>query len=223
MPLKTIRSLWILLIPIFVSLACNLGRTIERVDETKETAESLATQVQEGRNFLETAQAIATDFGGGALIQTAQALATDVGESGFLETAQAFATEQGPSLIATAQTFATEEGPVLQATAQAIATKAATVLGAEPPDIPVIEDDQENFVGSSEIVSYMTSADYAQVVDFYKVQMPAMGWVTVEEGWFESNNLAVLNYEKPERLAAVTITPNPLEAKTIVLVTIQPK
>ncbi|UCH61222.1 MAG: hypothetical protein JSV61_07000, partial [Anaerolineales bacterium] len=154
-------------------------------------------------------------------VQTAQALATEVGDSGLLETAQAYATEQGPALLATAQALATEQGPGLRETTQALATQAALNLGGAPEDIPVVEGERQNFIASSQLVSYFTRLDFQQVVDFYQAQMPANGWSLLEEGIVQAENTATLNYVKADRLASVTLTVNPLDNQTIVVITIQ--
>ena len=239
MHLKFIWKLWLMTLLLATTIACNLLSGIgERYSETKGTAQSVATRVQEGRDLLGTAQAIATDVGGSGLLETAQALATQAGESGFLETAQAFATEQGPRLLGTAQAIATEEGPRLietaralatqegprmRKTAQAIATKAAVTFGEAPPDIPVVGGDKENFIGSSEMVSYITPLPLEQTLEFYKREMPAIGWNELPDGWFESDNLAVLNYFKPDRFVSITLSTIPIGDQTIVMITIQPQ
>ena len=239
MQLKLTRQLWILASILTFTMACSLVSGIgDGYTETKETAQSVATKVQQGRDLLGTAQSIATDVGNSGLLATAQALATEVGESGFLETAQAFATEQGPKMIATVQSIATEEGPSLietaqaiatqegprmKETAQAIATKAATIFGEAPPDIPVIGGDKENFIGSQEMVSYIIPLPLDQTTEFYKREMPAIGWIELQDGWFESDNLAVLNYTKPDRIVSITLSTIPVGDQTIVMITIQPQ
>lgn len=239
MQLKLTRQIWILTLLLAISMACSLTNGIgERFNQTRGTAQSVATKVQEGRHLLGTAQALATGVGESGLIETAQALATDFGESGLLETVQAFATKQGPKAIGTAQTFATEEGPRLietikaiatqeaphiKETTQAIATKAAAAFGEAPADIPLVGGDKENFFGSKEMVSYMTPLPLEETSEFYKREMPAIGWIEMQEGWFESSTLVVLNYAKPDRIASVTLTTNPLGDKSVVVITIQPR
>lgn len=219
------------------TLSCNLVNRIgDRFTDSQETVQSVATQIQDGRDLLGTAQSIATDVGNNGLVATAQALATEVGESGFLGTAQAFATEQGslllstvesiatqeaPGLIETAQALATQKAPSIKATAQAIATKAAQTFGEAPPDIPVLGGDKENFIGSPELVSYITPLPIDQTLEFYLREMPSLGWNEIPEDSFESENLVVLNYIKADRTVAITLSTTPIGNQTIVLVTIQ--
>ncbi len=212
------RPLGLILLLLSASLACNLG---SQFDQARESIQSVATEVQQGRDFLATSRAIATAVGGSGLIQTAQALATEVGDSGLLETARAYATEQGPALIATAQAIATEQGPGLRETTQALATQAALTLGGAPEDIPLVEAERQNIIASSQLVSYYTPLDLQQVVDFYRVQMPAKGWNPLEQGNGLYENMVTLNYEKVGRFASVTLTVNPLDNQTIVVITIQ--
>jgi hypothetical protein len=237
MQLKISKKILILAYIVTFTMACSLVSGIgDRFSETKEKAQSVATQVQEGHDLLGTAQTIATEVGNSELIVTAQALATEVGDSGLLETAQAFATEQGPRLIGTVQSIATQEGPNLvetaralatqegpriKATAQAIATKAAQTFGEAPPDIPVIGGDKENFIGSPELVSYITPLPIDQTLEFYIREMPGVGWSALPDDWFESENLAVLNYIKADRLVSITLSTLPFGDQTVVMITIQ--
>lgn len=237
MQLKLSKKILVLTYIVTLTMACSLVSGIgDRLSETKEKAQSVATQVQEGRDLLGTAQTIATEVGNSGLISTAQALATEVGDSGLLETAQTFTTEQGPRLIGTvqsiatqegqnlvetAQALATQEGPRIKATAQAIATKAAQTFGEAPPDIPVIGGDKENFIGSPELVSYITPLPIDQTLEFYIREMPGVGWSASPDDWFESENLAVLNYIKADRLVSITLSTLPFGDQTVVMITIQ--
>lgn len=205
------------------AVGCSLFSQIgDQINEVRGTAVSVATDVQTGRNFAGTAQAIATDVGMNGLIETAQALATGVGESGFMATAQAFATEQGPSLMETFNAVTTEQGPVLLGTMQAMATRAAPLLGEAPDDIPMPEGDLEELVSTRQLISYSTQADYEAVLNFYKQEMPRNQWTLVgEEGL--GDVLTVLTYEKSGRSATVTVSSNPLAQRTTVVIAIQPK
>lgn len=213
----------IILISIFVvaSLACNAVTGItDQVSGARATVGSVATQVQSGRELVGTARAIATLAGESGLIGTAQAIASEVGNSGLLETAVAFATQEGPGLVETIQSVATEEGPSLVETSQAVATQIAGGFGEAPEDIPVIDPQPENFFASDIAVSYITEFPYAEVVQFYKNEMPANGWEAVDQGWVESESVAVLQYRKINREVSITLSSNPADGKTIVLITI---
>lgn len=219
MKARTFQAAWLALILLLAaSLACN---TVNRIGDTRETVQAVASSVSQGRDMLATIGALGTQVGSTGLLETAQALATQAGESGLLETAVAFATQQGPFAIATAQAFATQQGPAAMATAEAYATQVAGSLGNLPPDIPIVDGDKDAFVKSLELVSYITALDYAQVVDFYKQQMPANGWTQASSGWVETAQLTVLRYEKIDRVSTVTITHNPVDTRSVVLVTIQ--
>ena len=223
MPDKTYRIAWFITLMVSVTLGCGLfTNAAEQISGVKETVGSVATDVQTGRDILGTAKAIVTDVGGSGLIETAQALATGVGDSGFLSTAQAFATQQGPELQATLQAFATEQGPGLLETAQAMGTSAAPLLGAAPADIPIVQGEVESLVSTSLVVSYGTPLDSAQVVDFYNAEMLNNGWIKVNEEPL-GDALTVMNFEKQDRLASITITGGSLTGKTMVVIAIQPR
>ena len=223
MPKKPYRLAWIITLMISVTLGCGLFSGIgERISGTKATVGAVATDVQTGRDILGTARAIVTDVGGSGLLETAKALATGVGDSGFLSTAQAFATEQGPELMATLQAFATEQGPGLMETAQAMGTAAAPLLGEAPEDIPFVQGELENLVSTRLLVTYGTAIDSQLVVDFYNTEMVANGWTKVSEEAL-GDAITLLTFEKPGRLASVTVTSNTLTQKTMVVIAIQPK
>jgi hypothetical protein len=223
MPKKTYRLAWIITLMISVTLGCGLVSGVgERISGAKATVGAVATDVQTGRDILGTARAIVTDVGGSGLLETAQALATGVGDSGFLSTAQAFATEQGPELMATLQAFATDQGPGLMETAQAMGTAAAPLLGEAPDDIPLVQGELENLVSTRLLVTYGTAIDSQLVVDFYNNEMVANGWTKVNEEAL-GDAITLMTFEKPGRLASVTVTDNSLTQKTMVVIAIQPK
>ena len=157
------------------------------------------------------------------MIQTAQARASEVGESGVLQTAIAVATREGPNAMETAKAFATQEGPGLQETAQVAMTQIAGSMDEPPPDIPIVGGETGNFLGTEFMVSYITPLSLQEVLEFYKNQMPAMGWTFLDQGTLETENMDALNYEKPERAAAITLNVNPLDEGTIVLILISEK
>jgi len=158
---------------------------------------------------------------GGPYGGTIQALATQADESGLLATAQAFATAQGPGLVQTALAVATQQGPGILSTAQTYITQLAP--GNAPADIPVIEGNKEMFFQSNALVSYVIGQPIAEVVEFYKDQMPANGWTKLEREWLESPAAANLVFEKPDRRASVVLTVSSGGGDTIVLVTIENK
>jgi len=155
------------------------------------------------------------------MVGTIQALATEADESGLLATAQAFATAQGPGLVQTALAVATQQGPEILSTAQTYITQLAP--GNAPADIPVIEGDKQMSFQSNALVSYVIGKPIADVVEFYKEQMPANGWTKREQEWLESPAAANLVYEKPDRRASVVLSVSPGGGETIVLITIENK
>lgn len=217
------RIAWVITLLISLTLGCGLVTNVsEQITGVRETVGAVATDVQTGRDIVGTARAIVTDVGGSGLIETAQALATGVGDSGFLSTAQAFATAQGPELMATLQAFATDQGPGLMETAQALGTAAAPLLGEAPEDIPILPGELENLVSTRLLVTYGTALDSKLVVDFYNREMIANGWIKANEEAL-GDAITLLNFEKPGRLASITITGNSLTNQTMVVIAIQPR
>jgi hypothetical protein len=140
---------------------------------------------------------------------------------GAMETMQSIATVQGPGMVETLQAFASEQAPAMKETGQAIATQIAP--GEVPADIPVVEGEKDSFYSSQELVSYETVLDYQSVLNFYMNEMPSKSWSWNEKGSSEMENLAVLIYEKTDRKAVINLTVNPLNKKTIILITISTK
>lgn len=214
------RAAWLLAVLAFTALACQaLSGARERASSARETVEFAATKIDEGRDLLGTAQALTTQVAGENIIPTAQALATQLGESGIMETARAVATEQGPGILSTAMAIATQQGPSALATAQAYVTQVSQGTPAE--DIPVIEGNKEMFFQSARLVSYLTSLPYDQVLEYYKTQMPARGWVKVDRDGFETGSAANLVYEKDTRRAMVSIGSASAGGKTVVVIVIE--
>jgi hypothetical protein len=52
--------------------------------------------------------------------------------------------------------------------------------------------------------------------------MVNQGWTKVEQGTIETETTAVLNFEKPDRIAVVILNSNPATQGTIVAVTLLP-
>ncbi|MGD2157258.1 MAG: hypothetical protein PVG32_10320 [Anaerolineales bacterium] len=185
----------------FLAIACGLlGGIGEQVGEVEETAKAVVTQ--------------------------AKGLATQVDQVGVAKTAQAVATEfagEGDQILSTANALATQmlaEGGELQATAQAIATQGLDSLGEVPQDIPLIED-REQFVVTQSVVSYLTPLDFDQVRDFYKSEMLTNGWSPILLTTIETENLTVLNFEKDDRETTVTLSTNPVNQNTAVVIVLR--
>lgn len=219
---KIYRFAWMISMIVAASMACSLFSGIgNQITGAKETAQSVATGVQEGQHLITTAKALATEVGGSGLLETAQSAATEVGESGVVKTAKAVVTEQGPGILETAMAVVTDQGPGLIETSQAIVTQFAS--GEAPSDIPLVEGNREDFTATSNLVSYTTTLQFADVDSFYKTQMPENGWTLDEQSSVETGNSAILNYSKSDRTALVIINVDPANNKTIVAITIQSK
>jgi hypothetical protein len=95
--------------------------------------------------------------------------------------------------------------------------------GEVPPDIPVVEPPRDDLIGSNDIVSYMTPMDFDSVLTFYQEEMPMNDWVPLNEENVITDDAAVLYFEKPGREAIVTLSVNPLDDNTVVMITIQTK
>jgi len=225
---------WMLSLSLLVaaSLACNFVTGIgNQVNEVRETAESVATNVETGKDIVTTGQAVATQVLGSELGQTVQAFATSQGPS-ILETVQNFSTSEGPGMLETVQAFATDQGPGIVETAQAFTTdqapgllqtvQAAVTSGEPPEDIPVVGGQKDNLFTTASIVSYSTSLTVKEVQAFYEEEMPANGWAENKDNRVSTEDTAVLQYEKSGRKATVTINLNPIAHQTIVLITILP-
>ena len=217
---KPFRFLWVLVVLTTSALACNLfSQVTSRAGEVQDTAQALATGIGEGPDLPATAKAALT-ADGSRLLSTALSLATEQGPQ-FLETAQAFAAQEGAGLIETAQSLATEKGPMVKETAQAFATEQgpeiaatakalATQIAAETPqvpaDIPLVEGERENLTALLGMVAYHTPVPYDEVLAFYLAEMPANGWELASEGTYQIPNTAVLNYQKIDRKATVSLS-----------------
>lgn len=204
------RHAWLVAALLFGTLACRL---VTGIGETKATVEAAATQAKQGLNMVETAQAMITQVGGSETLKTARAIATEVGESGLIETAQAVATQEGPGLIQTARAVATQKGPELEETARSI-------MGEPPEDIPILESEKEDYLAGEFLISYVVPVSFDEVVDFYQREMPAEGWVEEQRSSMESESVAAFTYQKDSRSAAITISVNPINRRTTVVILI---
>jgi hypothetical protein len=219
---KVFRFIWLAILSLIVAtLACNSLTAIgEDYEQVRSTAESIATQAQrmitqvEGiateigeSDTLSTARAIATREGP-SLIATGEALATQAAEGGFLETAGAFITQESGDLMATIQAIEPD----------------AFLPGNHPADIPLLaEETRSQFFANESVVSYVTTVGLQTAIDIYSTAMPFNGWEAISEGTVKTEDAAVLRYAKPDRLATVTLTTNPLNRQTVVLITITPR
>ncbi len=139
-------------------------------------------------------------------IETVQGIATQIDESGIGETAQAMVTQIDESGI--------------KQTVQGAITEIAVAPGEIPDDIPIMEGNQA-LVSAADVISYMMpDKEFQEVVDYYKNEMPAKGWVKLDSG-SESDNLTTLEYEKDGRKVSIVITKVPVLNQVTVLISIQ--
>jgi hypothetical protein len=216
-----IRILLALTILISFSLACESLSAISRdYNEARSTAGAVATQADmiitqakgiatqiKDSDAVATAQAIATEQGP-AVIATGEALATQAYEEGYLQTAEALVTQGSSELLPTIQAVATQY-----------------LLPAPPPDdIPIITiGEVTSLFTNQSTVTYAVNLDLPVVVEFYQEIMPELGWSDVTDEESILDEIAILKFFKPERVATVTLTSNPLQQQTVVLITITAK
>jgi hypothetical protein len=186
---------------------------------------SLFSGISQGQEILTTAQSLATEIDGGEIIATVEALATGINPGELVETVQAAATGFNPDdLLATANavgTAAAAQGGDPLATAQALATEADLGSGEPPEDIPIIDGEIDDLFTSDFSVSYGTSLEFSEVVQFYQDEMPANGWDEDTDASVLSEIAAFIVFNKIDRTAVVTITAIPGLDQTLVQILIQ--
>ena len=123
--------------------------------------------------------------------------------------------EEAVEAIATSVPFDTEG---LQETLAAVPEN---LQGGElPEDIPIPPDAVENLNVTANLISFASQIPFEELRDFYKTEMPNQGWVESNTANLETTIAAVLNYDKDARSAVVTISANPLDGQTMVLITL---
>ena len=196
------RIFIIMLCLISTSMACTIFGIPIQVQSVNQTAQALRTEVGSivtaGSSLVNTAQALQTQHPG--VLETAKAITTQAAP--VVSTIQAVATNN-PGLVQTAQTFLEQELP----------------SGEPPEDIPVYNREQaQNFFGSSQYIFYITQTEYAEILDFYKTQMPDYGWQFLEGSSREYANAAQLNYSKDNRVSTINLSINPLNNTTVIVI-----
>ncbi len=196
-----IKLIWVLTTMIGLSLACQSINAIrEDYDQARGTVGSIATQAKE-------------------IITQAEGIATQIDESDAVATGLALATEYGPAVVSTGEALATQvadEGYLM--TAEALLTQGANEL------IPTIEAfaTESLFPASPpEDIPIFPDGDLPDVVEFYKITLPTFEWLDVSDDDEVREDGAVLKFFKPERVATVALTANPVADQTIVLITIR--
>lgn len=186
-----------LLLPIVVlliaSLACSrlTGGTTSGFQATADAAFTQAAAGAQGSGALATANAAAT-----ALVATANA-----------------ATSGNPGAAT-----ATPAGDQPTAAATSSGGGGGTTADGGPSDVPLIDAHNTVQVASANLISYITDADLATVVTFYKDAMPKNGWTLNAAGSVETASAATLSFSKAGRNAQVTI--GTANGKTVVAITV---
>lgn len=209
------KIVWLLIVLVGLSLACeSLSAIGDDYNQARGTAGAIATQAQ-------------------GIITQAEGIATQIVDSKAFETLQAIATQQGPAYQAlatkaadegylqTAEALITQGSSELLPTFQAVATQ-YLFRGPPPDDIPIISDGElTNLLTNQSTISYYVTVDLPQVVDFYQTTMPEHDWVDVTDSNLIKTDAAVLKFFKPEQVATITLTANPISQQTAVLIFIR--
>lgn len=201
------------------SLACESISAIRQdYTETRGTAGAVATQAQE---IITQAQGIATQLGDSKAVGTARAIATEQGPA-FIATGEALATQAAEEgYFKTAEALVTQGSSELLPTLKAVATQFLS-SAAPPDDIPIINTGEvANLLSNQSAVSYYVDVDLPHVVDFYQTTMPTFDWVDVSNQGAIREEAAILKFFKPDRVATITLTTNPISKETIVLIAIR--
>ena len=154
------------------------------------------------------------------LASTGVAIATDIG--GIVTQLPPGVGETAMAVMPTVQSAITEFAPTLEA----ISTEVYTSPEQAPEDIPIMPGESSAFVGSPQAISYVTTAEFDKVVDFYKSEMPNKGWSSTDSGSEPSvaapglSNVE-LHFEKDTRKATVVITEIPFVGQTTVVISIE--
>jgi hypothetical protein len=198
-------KIWIRLF-VLMSLGAMACTTLNRVNQTRETAQAVVTEVK----------GLATQ--GSSLVNTAQAFATQ--NPSLVETARSFTTTQGPSMLATAQAFATQH-PEAAATAQALITQLPGILATgmdstviagstspANPTIPIVPENQRSdYREAKNFVNYNSSLSIQELTDFYKSEMPVYDWLLDPSKSLEQEASSILVFTKGTQRADVIIIP----------------
>jgi len=172
----------------------------------------LVNNIKDTVQMVGTGQAVATDFG---------ALSTELIPPGIEETAQALITEVDTSgMLETAQAAITEQAPVLGGTLEALSTDLYTSPQDVPPDIPIMDGERSAFVGAAQAVSYLINAEFDDVVNFYRTEMPQKGWQEASVDTPSTSSLIEMKYTKDGRTATIVITQIPIVGQTTIVITI---
>lgn len=202
---KRTLKMWILLFAL-LSAAAMACTTLNQVNQTRQTAQAVVTEVK----------GLATQ--GGSLLNTAQAFATQ--NPSLVETARSFTTTQGPSMLATAQAFATEH-PEAAATAQALITQLPGILSTgmdstviagstspANPDIPIVPENQRSdYREAQHFINYNSNLTIQELTDYYKSEMPVYDWLLDPSKSNMQEASSIMVFTKGSQRADVIIIP----------------
>jgi hypothetical protein len=213
------KLIWAITFLLGLSIACETFSAINRdYKEARSTADIIATKAQQ---IITQAQGAATQISDSQAAQTAHALATQYGPS-LVETGQSLATQvEEEGYLLTAEALVTQGSAELLPTIQALTTQH---LDTAPPaeDIPILTSGEVTILITNQyMVSYYVQETISQVLDFYQTNMPNNGWIDVSNSADITEDAAVLKFFKPDRVASITLSENPLGEQTVVLITIR--
>ncbi len=95
--------------------------------------------------------------------------------------------------------------------------------GELPPDIPMVDETVEIIMSSKELLSYTTPLEFDTVLTFYQEEMIVYGWEPQEGETMILGETALLQFDKPDREATITLGVNPGDKNTLVIITVQAK
>jgi hypothetical protein len=90
-----------------------------------------------------------------------------------------------------------------------------------PDDVPVYDGAEvQDLFAAEDMVSFTTTGEFQEVVDFYVAEMPANGWEEDAETTVTMEGLASLGYTKDGRTASLLITLDASSDETLVMILI---
>ncbi len=90
-----------------------------------------------------------------------------------------------------------------------------------PADIPLPPGDLQELFTSKKMVSFLSAADFKQLLIFYENQMALNGWEKLPEGAYIITGAAQLNFSKSERKVSISFRFNAISGLTGIVITIQ--
>jgi hypothetical protein len=216
---KRIKWLLYLCVVLAITAACNLLSGLNPVDDVVSEIEDLADQVPV-EEIQDEIESLVTELPGDL-----ETLVTDL-PADLDEGLDTIATDLPADLDEIEDEIDTlvTEFPDELGDLDGIGDLLDGVLGSEesPSDIPLVDDPKEILIESEGLVSYFTPQDFNFVLSFYQEQMPINGWVETSDSVINEDT-ALLYYEKPDREVTITLSINPADDETTVMIIIQDK